>query len=228
MGIFSRFTDIINANINSILDKAEDPEKMVRLIIQEMEETLVEVRTQSAKLIADKKDLGRRAERLRHEASEWERKAEIALAKEREDLARSALREKTQALEEVEQIESDLEHVEENIQKLSGDISQLQQKLSDAKTRQKTLIRRGDTARSRMGARRQLHDGNVDEAMNRFESYERKIDDLEGEIEAYDLGQRNLAEEISELEADDKVNEELEKLKARVGSKGAGQGQEQG
>lgn len=220
MSIFSRFTDIINANINAILDKAEDPEKMVRLIIQEMEETLVEVRTQSAKLIADKKDLGRRAEKLRNEASDWEHKAEIALAREREDLARSALKEKTQALEEVEQIESDLEQVEEHIQKLSGDISQLQQKLTDAKTRQKALIRRGKTARSRAGARRQLHEGNVDEAMNRFESYERKIDDLEGEVEAYDLGQRNLAQEISDLEADDKVNEELEKLKARVSGKG--------
>lgn len=218
MGIFSRFSDIINANINAILDKAEDPEKMVRLIIQEMEETLVEVRTQSAKLIADKKELGRRAERLKEEAGEWERKAEIALAKDREDLARAALKEKTQALEDVEQIESDLAQVEENIQKLSGDISQLQQKLTDARTRQKALIMRGKTARSRMGVKRQLHGVDVNDAMNRFDTYERKIDDLEGEVEAYDLGQRNLAQEIADLESDEKVNEELEKLKARVGS----------
>lgn len=219
MGIFSRFTDIINANINSILDKAEDPEKMVRLIIQEMEETLVEVRTQSAKLIADKKELARRTTRLAREAMEWERKAEIALSKDREDLARAALKEKSDADEVVVTIESDLEVVDINLEKLSGDIGQLQQKLSDAKTRQKALILRGKTARSRMGVKRQLHDVDVETAMNKFDLYERKIDDLEGEIEAYDLGRRNLADEIADLESNEKVDEELEKLKARL-SKG--------
>lgn len=219
MGIFSRFTDIINANINSILDKAEDPEKMVRLIIQEMEETLVEVRTQSAKLIADKKELARRTTRLAKEAMEWERKAEIALSKDREDLARAALKEKSDADEVVVTIESDLEVVDINLEKLSGDIGQLQQKLSDAKTRQKALILRGKTARSRMGVKRQLHDVDVETAMNKFDLYERKIDDLEGEIEAYDLGRRNLADEIADLESNEKVDEELEKLKARL-SKG--------
>ena len=217
MGIFSRFTDIINANLNSILDKAEDPEKMVRLIIQEMEETLVEVRTQSAKLIADKKELGRRTKRLGREAEQWEQKAELALSKDREDLARAALKEKSNADEEVATIESDLEVVDINLQKLSGDISQLQQKLIDAKARQKALILRGRTAKSRMGVKRQLHDVDIDEAMNKFDRYERRIDDLEGEIEAYDLGQRNLADEIAKLESDDKVDEELEKLKTRLG-----------
>jgi phage shock protein A len=217
MGIFSRFTDIINANINSILDTAEDPEKMVRLIIQEMEETLVEVRTQSAKLIADKKELGRRIKRLAREAEEWERKAEIALGKNREDLARAALKEKSTADETVESIGSDLEVVDINLEKLSGDIGQLQQKLSDAKTRQKALILRSKTARSRMGVKRQLHDVDIDTAMNKFDLYERRIDDMEGEIEAYDLGQRNLADEIADLESNEKVDEELEKLKARLG-----------
>jgi phage shock protein A len=217
MSIFSRFTDIINANINSILDKAEDPEKMVRLIIQEMEETLVEVRTQSAKLIADKKELGRRTQRLVREASEWERKAEIALSKDREDLARAALKEKSDADETVVGIESDLEVVDINLEKLSGDIGQLQQKLVDAKTRQKALILRGKTAQSRMGVKRQLHDVDINEAMSKFDKYERRIDDLEGEVEAYDLGKRNLADEIEDLESDEKVDEELEKLKARLG-----------
>ena len=217
MSIFSRFTDIINANINTILDKAEDPEKMVRLIIQEMEETLVEVRTQSAKLIADKKELGRRTQRLAKEAGEWERKAEIALGKGREDLARAALKEKSDADEAVMTIESDLEMVDINLEKLSGDIGQLQQKLIDAKARQKALILRGKTAQSRMGVKRQLHDVDINEAMGKFDRYERRIDDLEGEIEAYDLGQRNLADEIADLESDEKVDEELEKLKARLG-----------
>jgi phage shock protein A len=216
MGIFSRFTDIINANINSILDKAEDPEKMVRLIIQEMEETLVEVRTQSAKLIADKKELGRRTEKMIKEAAEWERKAETALAKDREDLARAALKEKTAAQEKVSAVESDLEQIDINLQKLSGDIAQLQTKLVDAKTRQKALILRGKTAKSRMGVKRQLHDVDINEAMNRFERYERKIDVLEGEVESYDLGQKNLADEIADLESDEKVDEELARLKQRM------------
>ncbi len=217
MGIFSRFTDIINSNINAILDKAEDPEKMVRLIIQEMEETLVEVRTQSAKLIADKKELNRRIERLRREAGDWESKAEIALTKGREDLARAALKEKTGAEEAGMAIEADLDVIDHNLEKLSGDINQLQQKLSDAKARQKALIVRGRTAQSRMGVKRQIHDVDIDEAMSRFDRYERRIDDLEGEIEAYDLGQKNLSDEIAELENDERVDEELAKLKAKMG-----------
>ena len=217
MGIFSRFTDIINANINSILDKAEDPEKMVRLIIQEMEETLVEVRTQSAKLIADKKDLGRRVEKLGHEAEGWERKAEVAISKGREDLARLALKERGNSDEARTAIESDLEVIEVNLQRLLEDIGQLQQKLVDAKARQKALILRGKTARSRMGVKRQLHAVNIDDAMNRFERYERKMDDLEGEVESYDLGRRTLSDEIADLEADDQLDEELQKLKARLG-----------
>ena len=216
MGIFSRFTDIINSNINAILDKAEDPEKMVRLIIQEMEETLVEVRTQSAKLIADKKELTRRVERLRREAGDWEAKAEIALGKNREDLARAALKEKSEAEDAAATMDADLEVIKHNLDKLAGDIAQLQQKLVDAKTRQKTLILRGSTARSRMGVKRQIHDVDIDEAMNRFDRYERRIDDLEGEVEAYDLGRRNLSDEISELEKDEKIDEELARLKARI------------
>jgi phage shock protein A len=220
MGIFSRFTDIINANINAILDKAEDPEKMVRLIIQEMEETLVEVRTQSAKLIADKKEIARKVEKARKEAEDWEGKAAIALSKDREDLARAALKEKTAAIEEADTLISDLEQIELNLQKLSEDIGQLQQKLTDAKARQKALILRGKTAQSRMGVKRQLHEVDIDGAMSRFENYERKLDVMEGEIESYDLGQQTLANEIADLEADEKVDEELAKLKARLSGSG--------
>lgn len=216
MSIFSRFTDIINANINSILDKAEDPEKMVRLIIQEMEETLVEVRTQSAKLIADKKEIARKVEKTRKESDDWESKAAVALSKGREDLARAALREKTNALEESEVLATDLEQIESNLQKLSADIGQLQTKLTDAKTRQKALILRGKTAQSRMGVKRQLHDVDIDGAMSRFDTYERKLDDMEGEIESYDLGQQSLSNEIADLESNEKVDAELAALKARL------------
>ena len=220
MGIFSRFTDIINSNINSILDKAEDPEKMVRLIIQEMEETLVEVRTQSAKLIADKKELSRRVERLHLEAEDWESKAEVALSKGREDLARAALKEKSSAEEATMALETNLEVIDINLDKLSGDIGLLQQKLGDAKTRQKALIVRSRTAQSRMGVKRQLHDVDIDEAMSRFDRYERKIDDLEGEVEAYDLGQQTLSDEIGELENDERIDEALARLKAKMAQPG--------
>lgn len=216
MGVFSRFTDIINSNINSILDKAEDPEKMVRLIIQEMEETLVEVRTQSAKLIADKKELSRRVERSHLEAAGWENKAEIALGKAREDLARAALKEKSSAEEAGFALAANLEIIDVNLEKLSRDIGLLQQKLGDAKTRQKALIVRRRTARSRMGVKRQLHDVDIDEAMSRFDRYERKVDDLEGQVEAYDLGQKTLSDEISELENDERLDAALAKLKARM------------
>lgn len=221
MGIFSRFTDIINSNINSILDKAEHPEKMVRLIIQEMEETLVEVRTQSAKLIADKKELGRRVERLHLEAEDWESKAEVALSKGREDLARAALKEKSSAEEATMALETNLEVIDINLDKLSGDIGLLQQKLGDAKTRQKALVVRSRTAQSRMGVKRQLHDVDIDEAMSRFDRYERKIDDLEGEVEAYDLGQKTLSDEIGELENDERIDEALARLKAKMAQPGA-------
>ena len=216
MGVFSRFTDIINSNINSILDKAEDPEKVVRLIIQEMEETLVEVRTQSAKLIADKKELSRRVERSHLEAAGWENKAEIALGKAREDLARAALKEKSSAEEAGFALAANLEVIDVNLEKLSRDIGLLQQKLGDAKTRQKALIVRRRTARSRMGVKRQLHDVDIDEAMSRFDRYERKVDDLEGQVEAYDLGQKTLSDEISELENDERLDAALAKLKARM------------
>jgi phage shock protein A len=221
MGIFSRFTDIINSNINSILDKAEHPEKMVRLIIQEMEETLVEVRTQSAKLIADKKELGRRVERLHLEAEDWESKAEVALSKGREDLARAALKEKSSAEEATMALETNLEVIDINLDKLSGDVGLLQQKLGDAKTRQKALIVRSRTAQSRMGVKRQLHDVDIDEAMSRFDRYERRIDDLEGEVEAYDLGQKTLSDEIGELENDERIDEALARLKAKMAQPGA-------
>ena len=216
MGVFSRMTDIVNSNINSLLDKAEDPEKMVRLIIQEMEETLVEVRTTSARAIADKKELARRGDHFRHEAGEWERKAELAISKERDDLARAALVEKSKADEMVATLEGDLTALDGTLAKLNDDIHALQQKIKDAKARQQAIIMRGQAAKSRLGVRRQLHDHNIDDAMNRFEQYERKMDDLEGQVESYDMGQRDLTDQIEELAVEDAVDEELRRLKSRV------------
>lgn len=216
MGIFSRISDIINSNVNAILDKAEDPEKMVRLIIQEMEEALVEVRSTSARAIADRKELLRRQGWLRGEAGEWERKAEIAVTRGRDDLAKGALLERNKAHDACALLEGDRQILDDTLAKLSGDIAALQAKIKDAKARQNTIALRGQAARSRLGARRQLAEHNIDDAIQRFENYERRMDDLEGQIESYDLGQKTLAEEIAELESDDRITEELAELKARV------------
>ena len=216
MGIFSRATEIVNSNINALLDKAEDPEKMVRLIIQEMEETLVEVRTTSARAIADRKTLSRRQASLEKDAAEWERKAELAIRKNRDDLARGALAERAKAEATAEALVKESAALDETLAKLNGDMETLQAKLKDAKARQNAIIMRGKAARSRLGIRRQLSDHNVDDAMLRFEQYESRIDDLEGEVESYDMGQKTLAAEIDALEGDEKVDAELQRLKARV------------
>ena len=219
MGIFSRMSDIINANVNALLDKAEDPEKMVRLMIQEMEETLVEVRTQSARLIADKKEVARQQARLQSEAAEWGRKAELALSKDREDLAREALREQIEAADQADLLEAELDQIAQSIDGLTGDVEALQQKLLDAKARRKALILKSETAQSRKGVRRQLHAVNLDEAMSKFDVFERRIDELEGELEAYDIGKRSLADEIEALEADEEIDAALAALRAKVASK---------
>jgi phage shock protein A len=219
MGIFSRFTDIINSNINNLLDKAEDPAKMVRLIIQEMEDTLVEVRSSSAKTLADKKELTRQVTRFENEVQQWQEKAELALSKDREDLARAALIEKQKSSDNAQTLLQDLMHTEEHITKLQSEISQLQDKLADAKSRQKTIIMREKTVNSRLKVKKNIDSNKVDDALSRFDRYERKIDDLEGQVESYDLGSKSLADEISELESDSKVDDELASLKAKMKKK---------
>ena len=216
MSVFSRVTDIVNSNINALLDKAEDPEKMVRLIIQEMEETLCEVRSTAARAIADKKELTRRRSSFAHDASEWQRKAELAVSKNRDDLARAALVECTKAQEQGQVLEAEVAVLDETLGKLNGDIHELQQKIKDVKNRQNAIALRSQAAQTRLGVRRQLSNHNIDDAMLRFEQYERKMDDLEGEVEAYDVGQQSLAGEIEDLDRGDAVSKALEELKARV------------
>ncbi len=220
MGIFSRVSDIMNANINALLDKAEDPEKMVRLMILEMEETLVEVRSTSARILADRKTLERRQAQLRELASEWERKAELAVSKGREDLAKAALMEKHRVAEDADAIDAELEEFRVHLEKLSGDIEQLQAKLADAKARQKSLTMRHHSGRSRLEARKRIHDNGSDDALQRFERYERRLDELEGQVEAFDKHhQGGLEAEFAALESDEKIEAELQALKARMQDK---------
>lgn len=224
MSIFSRMGDIINSNINSILDKAEDPEKMVRLIIQEMEETLVEVRSTSARAIADKKELQRRHDWLIEEIGEWERKAEVAIKKGRDDLAKGALVERNKAQEAADSIAQEAAMIDSTLTKLGEDVATLQAKIKDAKARQNAIVLRGQAAQTRLGVKRQLSDHSIDDALLRFEQYERKMDDLEGEIESFDLGQQSLADEIEDLERGEELDNQLAafKEKVRTGSNGNG------
>lgn len=217
MGIFSRFSDIINSNLNSLLDRAEDPAKMIRLMIQEMEETLVEVRTTSAKVLADRKEQERRLQRLKKDADEWEYKARLAISKGRDDLARAALAEKQVVTETLALAERELTIIEEQLHALHEEIGQLQQKLDDAKAKQKSLLVREQTSRSRMDIRRSSNREKLEEAFRKFEAYERKMDEMEAEVDAQDLGRtRTLHDEFAELERNDKVESDLAELKARM------------
>ncbi|MAC47048.1 phage shock protein PspA [Oceanospirillum beijerinckii] len=223
MGIFSRFQDIVNANITALLDKAEDPQKMIRMMIQEMQETLVEVRTTSASVIADRKTVERRLENLQREAQEWEEKAGLALSKGREDLARAALAEQSALDEMAQQAEVELEQINGHLSELDSEITQLQRKLDDAKAKQKSLIAREQSARTRLDMRRRFSREKLDEAFSKFDQYERRMDDLEAEVESYDLGSKDLAAEIEELAKDEKVDQALAKLKAKMEKKDKGE-----
>jgi phage shock protein A len=219
MGIFSRMTDIINSNLTALLDQAEDPQKMIRLIIQEMEDTLVEVRSSSAKVLAERKMAERRRQRVEAEAESWEEKARLALSKNREDLARAALQEKRAIEEELAAVEGEVKATDDHIEQLNGEIGQLQQKLSDAKAKQKTLIMRTKTVESRIKVKRQMHREALDNAFNKFGQFERRIDNLEGQLESLDMGRDvspDLATEIDALQQDEQINDELDRLKREM------------
>ncbi len=216
MGIFSRFTDIVNSNINAILDKAEDPEKLVRLMIQEMEDTLVEVRSAAARAIADKKEVSRAVRGLDKEARDWQAKAELAIDKTRDDLAKAALSEKSRVARTMEGMQAQQGAIEDGLEKLNVDVARLEEKLADAKTRQKAILARHQTASRRLEVRKRIHDYRLDDALVRFESFERRMDDLEGHVESYDLGnKKDLREEFSDLESSEAVERELQEMKDR-------------
>ncbi|MFQ5549124.1 MAG: PspA/IM30 family protein, partial [Woeseia sp.] len=174
----------------------------------------------AARSIADKKDLNRKLEALEGEQREWDNKAELALRKGREDLAKAALVEKSRAAAAADIIKSDYLAVDEGLGKLNDDIARLESKLADAKARQKSLLARHKTANSRLAARRKIHDYKIDDALVRFEQYTRRIDDVEGRIEAYDLGlPKDLTHQFASLAAEESVEKEFNELKERVTGK---------
>ncbi len=218
MSIFSRLADIINSNVNTLLDRAADPEKMIRLMIQEMEDTLVEVRATAAKGIADKKELQRKLGRMAKVQEEWQRKAELALAKDREDLAKGALMEKAKLADTAGALADELGHLDDALGHHEADIAKLGAKLGEVKARQKALLARQDLTSARLKTRRRVYEARIDDSLGRFEQMEQRLDQSEGEVEAFDLGRgKTLAEEIAALEAEGEIEQELAALKARIG-----------
>ena len=216
MGIFSRTRDIIAANMTDMLDRAEDPAKMIRMIILEMEETLVEVRASAARTIADQKEMRRAIGKLELAQASWTEKAALALSKDREDLAKAALVEKQKAADMAAQLEGEIAELDDALLAAEEDIGKLQAKLQEARARQNVLAKRMEGAQNRLRLREMYAGERTREAFARFEMMERRVDLTEGYADAMKLGgqPKTLEEEIAELRMSDKVEEELAALKA--------------
>lgn len=219
MGIFSRTRDIIAANFTDLLDKAEDPAKMIRMIILEMEETLVEVRASAARTIADQKEMRRHITKLDALQESWTEKAELALSKGREDLAKAALVEKQKAADMAAQLSSEITVLDDALKAAEEDINKLQTKLREARTRQNSIVTRLETAHNRYKLREMYAGPKMQDAFSRFEIMERRVDMAEGRAEVAGMGAppKSLEEEIAELKSAEKVEAELAAMKARVG-----------
>ena len=222
MGIFSRTRDIIAANVTDLLDKAEDPAKMIRMIILEMEETLVEVRASAARTIADQKEMRRHIAKLEKLQQSWTEKAELALSKDREDLAKAALVEKQKAGDMAVQLNEEITVLDDALKASEGDIGKLQSKLREARTRQNSIVTRMESANNRARMREVYSGSRVNEAFSRFDVMESRVDMAEGRADAAAMGQmpKSLDEEIAELKSSEKVDAELAAMKARVGREG--------
>jgi phage shock protein A len=221
MGIFSRTRDIFAANMTELLDWAEDPARMIRMIILEMEETLVEVRAQAARAIADGKEMRRACRRLEELQASWTEKAELALSKDREDLAKAALIERQKAADMAAGLKDEIAMIDETLKGYEADIAKLQGKLREARARQNAIATRIESAVTRAKASEMLNGGRTEDAFSKFELLERRADFAEGRADALGMtGPKSLEEEIAELRASEKVDAELEAMKAALRRKG--------
>jgi len=224
MGIFSRLGDIINSNINSLLDRAENPEKMLKNIIQEMEDTLVELRTSAAKTIATKKQLERRLDAAKQQQADWQEKAELAVSKQRDDLAKAALIEKAKLSDSLISLNEQLGYVQEDIDKYNEDISGLQQKLNDARHRHQQLNSRINANKQQLKAREKVSDDKMHKITSQLDQFEQKMDFMEARVESHKLGQqKNLHQELADLAVEDSIQNELDALKKHIETKSKGE-----
>ena len=221
MGIFSRTRDIIAANFNDMLDKADDPTKMIRMIILEMEETLVEVRASAARTIADQKEMHRHSVKLDKLQADWGEKAQLALSKDREDLARAALVEKKKAADMCEQLKAEIAVLDDALRAYEQDIQKLQNRLREARSRQTAIAARLESAENRVKLRSLMTNERVDEALSRFDQLERRVDYAEGRADALQIadgsGKPSLSDEIAALEGADAIDDELAEMKRALG-----------
>jgi len=217
MRIFTRVRDIISSNINSILDKAEDPEKMVRLMIQEMEDTLVEVRVSCAGVMAARKKVQRQLQECRDRAVRWEEKAELAISKGREDLAREALFEKRRYVEHADSLERELAQNDELIEQYQEDLRQLEEKLAAAREKQRILVQRHIHAVSKKRAQVEIRRAETTDAFRRFEDFENRIERMEADADLVNYGRKaSLEESFKEREEDEEIEREMENLRSRL------------
>jgi len=212
--VFSRARDIFAANITEILDRSEDPAKMIRMVILEMEETLVEVRATAARSIADIKEMRRALTRLDELQSDWTQKAELALSKDREDLAKAALIERQKAGDMAEGLHAEVDQIEAVLRGYEADIAKLQAKLREARGRQNAIAARFESALTRARACEIMHGSRTADAFSKFELLERRADLAEGRAEALGIG--SLEDEIELLKVDEKIDAELNAMKAAL------------
>lgn len=214
MGIFTRFRDIISSNINAMLDKAEEPEKLIRLMIREMEDTLVEIKTACAGVMAGSKKIQRRLEDLRERVGYWEEKAELAVDKGRDDLAREALIEKRKFSRQTDSLENELAEHEDLIRQYQDDIRQLEEKLKSARDKQRMLVQRHIHAQSKIRAQKEIRRVDSSETIIKFDELENRIERMEAEADLVNYGRKtSLEEEFERLSVDEEIENELQALK---------------